>query len=905
MQREVGGGFDLGGTTRTLTVNATVTMNSSVSNGGVVKNNAGTLLLTSPNTYDQGTTVNGGTLLLGSNATLGAGTLLMSGGRIASDDTTARIVTNALAIDAASSFGDLINSGALAFTGPLDFQGGGRSLTIDSDTLWAGTQSNGGLAGKFGPAILRITANGDWRAGTGVELRDGTLMMDGAGVTNADAFRVMNTNAAGISRLVLTNGAFFATTNAAANLRIGYSPGGNATATNIADISGTLRLIGSGSAGKVLIGTSCARGILNVLGGGLLEIRGIEHNANASEVHFDGGTVRYLGNTNGTMNGITLVDIRAGGLTVDTAGFIVSTGASIQDGGGGGITKIGAGTFRLGASNSYEGINTVVTGILLAVNSWSLGTTNGGTVVQPGGTLALTNNITVFEPLTVGGEGYSNNYGVIRNDGGTNFIEALVTLTAQSRIMVPAQQLHLRGGISSGGGNYNVVFNPSATSASVILTNNPITLASNAIVMSHGSGQTRLDVGGNQFGSLRVQYSNTFVLGLGDAVPTNATLMMGAAAAAPAPHGFFDLNGWNQTVGALTNANGTNDGLRIIRNSATGTLSSFTVGSGDASSTFDGSINDAGGTIALVKIGTGTQALYGAHSLNGGIALNAGTLVANATFTGTGDVMVASGATLGGTGNFAGAVVSAGVVAPGDAAGILFAGAYTQAATGALAVDLDLGGSGQFVITGPGALDGALNVGFINGHTGMVGEAWTILLAAGGLTGTFATTNLPPPGDGKRWNVEYTPVTVVLSLTNAATPPPTGYAAFSNLNALVQGPEGDDDGDGFANLYEYVTGTSPTNSGSGNRIGAARAAGIFSLRFPRDTNAVDATLIVEGAYATTNDTEWIGFATNIAGSWGSATNVIELGGPIVVDVTVPDVASPATNRFLRLRVTRP
>ena len=49
----------------------------------------------------------------------------------------------------------------------------------------------------------------------------------------------------------------------------------------------------------------------------------------------------------------------------------------------------------------------------------------------------------------------------------------------------------------------------------------------------------------------------------------------------------------------------------------------------------------------------------------------------------------------------------------------------------------------------------------------------------------------------------------------------------------------------------------------------------------------------------------VGIATNIAGTWGGATNVIESGTSTPVTVTVQDTAPPATNRFLRLRVTRP
>ena len=64
------------------------------------------------------------------------------------------------------------------------------------------------------------------------------------------------------------------------------------------------------------------------------------------------------------------------------------------------------------------------------------------------------------------------------------------------------------------------------------------------------------------------------------------------------------------------------------------------------------------------------------------------------------------------------------------------------------------------------------------------------------------------------------------------------------------------------------------------------------------------TLTVEGGYATTNDATWTGIAVNSNGTWNVPAIVNETGASPVT-VTVQDTASAATNRFLRLRVTRP
>jgi hypothetical protein len=87
------------------------------------------------------------------------------------------------------------------------------------------------------------------------------------------------------------------------------------------------------------------------------------------------------------------------------------------------------------------------------------------------------------------------------------------------------------------------------------------------------------------------------------------------------------------------------------------------------------------------------------------------------------------------------------------------------------------------------------------------------------------------------------------------------------------------------------------------------STGLFALRFNRNTNANDITLIAEGSDGATNNAPWKGIATNILGSWGGATNVIESGTGTPVSVSVQDTTTPPsgapTNRFLRLRVTRP
>ena len=50
---------------------------------------------------------------------------------------------------------------------------------------------------------------------------------------------------------------------------------------------------------------------------------------------------------------------------------------------------------------------------------------------------------------------------------------------------------------------------------------------------------------------------------------------------------------------------------------------------------------------------------------------------------------------------------------------------------------------------------------------------------------------------------------------------------------------------------------------------------------------------------------WRGVATNVGGSWLGATNVEESGAGNPVECTVTDPVALDSNRFLRLRVSRP
>ncbi|MFO0832419.1 MAG: autotransporter-associated beta strand repeat-containing protein [Phycisphaerales bacterium] len=172
------------------------------------------------------------------------------------------------------------------------------------------------------------------------------------------------------------------------------------------------------------------------------------------------------------------------------------------------------------------------------------------------------------------------------------------------------------------------------------------------------------------------------------------------------------------------------------------------------------------GTAGVTKTGAGTLTLNGPSTHTGTITVGqAGVpggslLVNNASLFA---VTVVDGL-LGGDG-IVGAVslTPTGTVSPGNTTGSLdVRGPYFQ---GGGTLRAELAGTGdydQLIIAGPATLSGTLNVPLINGFQPAPGSSFTILTAAGGVSGTFATTSLP-----QGMTITYAPNSVTLSLPGA------------------------------------------------------------------------------------------------------------------------------------------
>ena len=226
------------------------------------------------------------------------------------------------------------------------------------------------------------------------------------------------------------------------------------------------------------------------------------------------------------------------------------------------------------------------------------------------------------------------------------------------------------------------------------------------------------------------------------------------------------------------------------------------------------------GVGSVIKTQPGTLEFTAANTYDGGTTVSAGRLLANnatGSAFGTGDVVVASGATLGGTG-FIGTtadksnvlVSTGGHLAPGVAAGKLSVAGDVTWQTGSF-FDVDFAGLtpvsqfDQLTIDGAATLSGTIKVSLLEGFAPAVGDSFPILSATGAVTGTFdgvASTG------ATGWKVVYGASSVTLVATHA----------------------GDFNGDGLVDASDLTnwSGHSGVASGASTRMATAMATATWT-----------------------------------------------------------------------------
>ncbi len=161
--------------------------------------------------------------------------------------------------------------------------------------------------------------------------------------------------------------------------------------SDLADNTSATSLTKSGSGKLILQGANSMSGT-NFLNGGVVEVSDLAKLASGPLV-MNAATLRYTGGSVTSsrtlaLNGLgAVVDIDSSGTTITQSGTVIGSGAAFGDFGG--LTKIGAGTLVLTASNYFTGPTVVSNGVLIVngTNSYNPTTWNGGSLAVYSGTL--------------------------------------------------------------------------------------------------------------------------------------------------------------------------------------------------------------------------------------------------------------------------------------------------------------------------------------------------------------------------------------------------------------------------------------------------------------------------------------------------------------------------------------
>ena len=746
---------------------------------GLVKTDAGTLVLTGANSYAGGTTINGGTLRISADANLGdaAGELTLDGGTLNStaDMNSNRAVNVAgagtfltddgttLTLDGmASGTGALTKDGlgTLVLTAANGYGGG---TTIAAGTLQLG---NGGTAGS----IMGDVANNN---GVLAFNRSDSLTFAGA-ITGTGA---VNQVGSGTTILTADNNYSGGTTISAGVLQLGD---GGATGGITGDVVNNAALVFNRSDAVNFAGLISGAGRVGQAGGGTTVLTGANSYAGTTVVSsgillINGDQSAATGATN-VASGATL-----GGLGTIGGNVAVADGGTLAPGAGG----AGALTINGNLSLASAAQLNVDFGAANAVGSPL------NDVVNVGGDLVLDGTIDVA--VTPGG---SFNIGLYRiaNYGGalTDNGLAIGTMPAGSDVFVQTSVTNQVNLVNTGGATLNFwdgaagpKFDGAVNGGDGVWQNGmgnnnwaDVTGAVNApfddgafAIFTGAAGTVTIDDGlgavtasGLQFavdgytvaGEALTLIGPQSVIRVGDGTAAGAgytaalaSAITGTTQLVKTDAGALVLTGTNSYTGGTAVNGGT---LRISSDANLGAAAGgLSLNGGTLNTTADLNsaravdlvgagtfLTDAGTTLALsggvsgpgglTKSGAGALALSGTGSYAGATNVAAGTLLVNGDFSAaTGPTSVAAGANLGGTGVIGGDVTLAdgATLTPGaGGAGTLTIGGNLSLAVGStLAYEFGAANSAGGALNdlvdvgGDLTLDGTINVTVTTGGT--------------------------------------------------------------------------------------------------------------------------------------------------------------------------------------------
>ncbi len=397
----------------------------------------------------------------------------------------------------------------------------------------------------------------------------------------------------------------------------------------------------------------------------------------------------------------TMPEIRVGDGSAASANWTATIDTVIA--GIDGITKTGAGTLVLNASNLYSGGTRISAGTLSVSNDSNMSFINGGLILD-GGTLRIT------------GTGFSQTARSVTmtgNGGGFDIADAAARFTV-------SQALSGSGALVKSGDGTLVLSGANSYSGGTLVSGG--TLQGDAASLQ-----------GNITNNARLvfdqQSDGTFA---GDLSGTGAFVKSGS--------GTLVLSGASSYSGGTLVSGGTllGDTASLQGNI---TNNAQLVFDQQSDGIFTGSLSGSG---SLVKQGSGMLVFNGNGAGFAGSTvvengmLKVGDADPSAAVLG-GDVTIGTGGTLRGHGVILGSVTNQGILRPGGSVGTLtINGNLVQTANSVLQIDTTPAGeAGKLVVGGSAQLAGGLSIIGENGSWSPQTN-YTILTSAGGISGTFA-----------------------------------------------------------------------------------------------------------------------------------------------------------------------